>query len=167
MPEHFWKSLLADKMQEYINIKKIAGFKFKIEYRWMERYDDHCLANGYDAERSMCKEVMGFWFCFGHRFSNTYIGINIVVTKILRKHAENFFYVVSNAALLVVYPINKCFTRCRGRLYTYKDAKGYSKEEIIGEFIFEMYAIESAKYAKEKVFPAFAKTGTKEMKSFN
>ena len=58
MPEHFWKSLLADKMQEYINIKKIAGFKFEIERRWMERYDDYCFANGYDAERSVCKEVM-------------------------------------------------------------------------------------------------------------
>ena len=58
MPEYFWKSPLADKMQEYINIKKISGFKFEIERRWMERYDNFCFANGFDAEKSMCKEAI-------------------------------------------------------------------------------------------------------------
>ena len=58
MAEYFWKSLLADKMQEYINLKKITGFKFEIERRWIERYDDYCFANGYDVKRSMCKEII-------------------------------------------------------------------------------------------------------------
>lgn len=58
MTEYFWKSVLADRMQEYINLKKITGFKFEPERRWLERYDDHCFANSYDAERSMCKEVI-------------------------------------------------------------------------------------------------------------
>jgi len=37
---------------------------------------------------------------------------------------------------------------------------GYSKKEIIGRFIFEMYSSKSAEYAKTKVFPQFVKTGT-------
>ncbi len=152
MPEHFWKSLLADKMQEYINIKKIAGFKFKIEYRWMERYDDHCLANGYDAERSMCKEVMGFWFCFGHRFSNTYIGINIVVTKILRKHAENFFYVVSNAALLVVYPINKCFTRVEVGYTPTRTQKDILKKKSLANLFLRCMPLRAQNTQKRRYF---------------
>ena len=42
---------------------------------------------------------------------------------------------------------------------TLATALGYTKEEIIGRPIFDMYAPASARYAKEKVFPVFAKTG--------
>ena len=58
MAEHLWKSPLADKMQEYIRIKKIAGYRFEVERRWLERYDEYCSANGLDAEKSLLKEVV-------------------------------------------------------------------------------------------------------------
>jgi len=37
---------------------------------------------------------------------------------------------------------------------------GYTKDEIIGRIIFDMYTPDSAEYAKKNVFPVFAKTGT-------
>ncbi|MCP4605550.1 MAG: PAS domain S-box protein [Proteobacteria bacterium] len=42
---------------------------------------------------------------------------------------------------------------------TLADALGYTKEEIIGRSIFDMYTFESAQHAKENVFPVFVKTG--------
>ena len=37
---------------------------------------------------------------------------------------------------------------------------GYTKEEIIGRPVFDMYTPDSSEYAKTKVFPVFVKTGT-------
>ena len=43
---------------------------------------------------------------------------------------------------------------------TLVNALGYTREEIIGRPIFDMYAPDSAEHAKTNVFPAFVKTGT-------
>jgi len=43
---------------------------------------------------------------------------------------------------------------------TLTNALGYTKEEIIGRLIFDIYTPDSAEYAKENVFPVFMKTGT-------
>ncbi len=43
---------------------------------------------------------------------------------------------------------------------TLANALGYTKKEIVGRPIFDMYTPESAEHAKAKVFPIFAKTGT-------
>ena len=43
---------------------------------------------------------------------------------------------------------------------TMANALGYTKEEIIGRPIFDMYTPDSAEYAKATVFSEFAKTGT-------
>jgi two-component system cell cycle sensor histidine kinase/response regulator CckA len=43
---------------------------------------------------------------------------------------------------------------------TLADALGYTKEEIFGRSVFDMYAPDSAGYAKAHVFPMFLKTGT-------
>jgi PAS domain S-box-containing protein len=40
------------------------------------------------------------------------------------------------------------------------NVSGYSKEELIGRVVFEMFCSESAEYAKTKAFPDFLKTGT-------
>ena len=42
---------------------------------------------------------------------------------------------------------------------TLADELGYTKEEIIGRPIFDMYTLDSAEYAKANVFPVFAKNG--------
>lgn len=42
---------------------------------------------------------------------------------------------------------------------TLTDTSGYTKEEIMGCSVFELYATESAEYAKSKVFPEFKETG--------
>ncbi len=42
---------------------------------------------------------------------------------------------------------------------TVADQLGYTKEEIIGRPIFDMYTQDSTEYAKKKVFPLFVKTG--------
>ena len=43
---------------------------------------------------------------------------------------------------------------------TLADQLGYTKEEIIGRPIFDMYTPISAEYAKENIFPVFVSTGT-------
>jgi len=43
---------------------------------------------------------------------------------------------------------------------TLTNALGYTKEEIIGRLIFDLYTPDSAEYAKANVFPVFVKTGT-------
>ena len=43
---------------------------------------------------------------------------------------------------------------------TLANALGYTREEIIGRPIFDMYTPDSAEHAKTNVFPAFVKTGT-------
>lgn len=42
---------------------------------------------------------------------------------------------------------------------TVVEALGYTKEEIIGRPIFDLYTTDSAEYAKSNVFPIFVKTG--------
>ncbi|MFC1741835.1 PAS domain S-box protein [Nanoarchaeota archaeon] len=48
--------------------------------------------------------------------------------------------------------IINCNQTCAAKL-------GYTKEEIIGRSIFDLYTPESARYAKKNVFPRFVKTG--------
>lgn len=43
---------------------------------------------------------------------------------------------------------------------TLTNALGYTKEEIIGRLIFDVYTPDSAEHAKANVFPVFVKTGT-------
>ena len=42
---------------------------------------------------------------------------------------------------------------------TLAEALGYTKEEIIGGPVFDLYTNDSAEYAKSIVFPSFVKTG--------
>jgi len=43
---------------------------------------------------------------------------------------------------------------------TFAEELGYKKEEVIGRPVFDIYAPESAEYAKSTIFPLFVKTGS-------
>jgi len=81
-----------------------------------------------------------------------------VIGKKLR-HAEKQyrdFYNSSPDMYVSIEPSEGKVIQCNKTLL---DNLGYTKEEIIGQSVFNLYTSESAQYAKKNVFPNFQKTG--------
>ena len=47
MNNYEWKSCLADHMQTFLLLKRMAGFKYKNEGRLMEKFDQYCYDTGF------------------------------------------------------------------------------------------------------------------------
>lgn len=111
-----------------------------------------------------------YWFIRGYPFSDRNgdimggFGVIREVTeqkqaeKKLREREEKYRDLYDNAPDMHVLVDAKTATilDCNQTLV---DAIGYTKEEIIGRLIFDMYTPESATYAKADVFPVFVKNG--------
>ncbi|MGB2927323.1 MAG: PAS domain S-box protein [Desulfobacterales bacterium] len=78
--------------------------------------------------------------------------------EVLRKSEEKYQDLYDNAPDMFVSVDAKTATilDCNQTLV---DASGYTKEEIIGRPIFDIYTPDSAEYAKANVFPVFVKAG--------
>jgi integrase len=63
MNSYEWKSPLAKKIQEFITIKRMAGFKYEREERLFEKFDEYCFVNGY-THRFLSREAVE-GFCYG------------------------------------------------------------------------------------------------------
>jgi integrase/recombinase XerD len=63
MNNFVWKSSLADHMQEYLVLKRMAGFKYQREGRLMEMFDQYCFDIGFSGDRLSIDLVNGF--CYG------------------------------------------------------------------------------------------------------
>jgi integrase len=50
MKKHEWGTPLGLKMSEYLEIKRLSGFKYELEERRLERFDDFCATKKYDKE---------------------------------------------------------------------------------------------------------------------
>lgn len=50
MNKYQWKSPLGEKMQEFLTIKRMTGFKYEREGRLLEKFDEYCFANSYDSK---------------------------------------------------------------------------------------------------------------------
>jgi integrase/recombinase XerD len=49
MNNYQWKSCLADHMQTFLMLKRMAGFKYEEEARLMEKFDQYCYDNGFTS----------------------------------------------------------------------------------------------------------------------
>lgn len=58
-----WKSSLADQMQMFLKLKKMAGFKYEKEEKLLEKFDKYCLKIGFSGKALTRKLVDGF--CYG------------------------------------------------------------------------------------------------------
>ena len=63
MNSYKWESSLAQKMQEFLTIKRMAGFKYESEERLLEKFDGYCFVNGY-TEDFLSREIVE-GFCYG------------------------------------------------------------------------------------------------------
>jgi len=63
MNNYIWKSSLADNIQEYLVLKRMAGFKYKRQGRMMEMFDQYCYDIGFNGDRLNAELVNGF--CYG------------------------------------------------------------------------------------------------------
>ena len=79
--------------------------------------------------------------------------------EVLRKSEKKYQDLYDNAPDMFVSVDAKTATilDCNRTLV---NALGYTKEEVIGRLIFDIYTPESAEYAKANIFPVFVKDGT-------
>lgn len=63
MNRYEWKSPLAQKIKEFLTIKRRAGFKYESEERLLEKFDAYCFAQGYTHTFLSLELVEGF--CYG------------------------------------------------------------------------------------------------------
>ena len=69
MIKYIWKSTLADHMQEYLVLKRMAGFKYKGQGRMMETFDQYYYDTGFNGDRLNVELVDGF--CYGVYYEKT------------------------------------------------------------------------------------------------
>lgn len=62
MINYIWKSTLADHIQEYLVLKRMAGFKCKRQGRLMEVFDQYCYDTGFKGDRLNIELVAGFCY---------------------------------------------------------------------------------------------------------
>ena len=76
----------------------------------------------------------------------------------LRKSEEDYRHLYDNAPDMFysVDPATAAIIKCN---QTAADTLGYTKKELVGRSVFDIYAPESAEYAEETLFPRFKKTG--------
>lgn len=84
MNRYTWKSPLGEKMQEFLKIKRMAGFKYEREGRLLEKFDEYCFANGYDSGSLSRETVEGF--CYGTYYEKD--GTRYNKEKVLSGFAE-------------------------------------------------------------------------------
>jgi len=63
MSNYKWKSCLADQMQTFLTLKRMAGFKYEREGRLMEKFDEYCYDTGFTGNTLTFDLVNGF--CYG------------------------------------------------------------------------------------------------------
>ena len=63
MNNYEWKSCLADHMQTFLLLKRMAGFKYKNEGRLMEKFDQYCYDTGFTGNALNFELVNDF--CYG------------------------------------------------------------------------------------------------------
>ncbi len=63
MNKYVWKSKLADQMQEFLMLKRMAGFKYKTQGRMMEMFDQYCYDIDFNSNQLNPELVNGF--CYG------------------------------------------------------------------------------------------------------
>ncbi len=84
MSNYEWKSPLAKMMQEFLTIKRMAGFKYEQEKRLLEKFDEYCFVNGYTHGFLSCEAVEGF--CYGTLYEKDSTRYN--KEKVLSSFAE-------------------------------------------------------------------------------
>jgi hypothetical protein len=61
MNKYEWKSPLGKKMEEFLTVKRMAGYKYERQGRLLEKFDEYCFSNSYSF---LCREAVE-GFCYG------------------------------------------------------------------------------------------------------
>ncbi|MDR0573435.1 MAG: tyrosine-type recombinase/integrase [Tannerella sp.] len=84
MSNYIWKSKLAAKMQEYLMMKRMSGFKYETEARMMEMFDQYCFDTGFNGNGLNDELVNNF--CYGIHYEKA--STRYKKEKLLRGLAE-------------------------------------------------------------------------------
>lgn len=68
-----WKSDIAQKAQQFLQIKRMTGFKYESQEKYLRRFDAYYFQNGYTGIRITKEMVSGFIYCPKERMSGWYI----------------------------------------------------------------------------------------------
>ncbi|HEX2955993.1 MAG TPA: tyrosine-type recombinase/integrase [Chitinispirillaceae bacterium] len=71
--EYTWKSDIAQKSQQFLQIKRITGFKYDSQEKYLQRFDTYYYQNGYTGIRITKEMADGFIYCQDERTSGWYV----------------------------------------------------------------------------------------------
>ena len=70
---YVWKSDIAQKEQQFLQIKHMTGFKYDTQEKYLQRFDAYYFQNGYTGIRITKEMADGFIYCPDERMSGWYV----------------------------------------------------------------------------------------------
>lgn len=70
---YVWKSAIAQKAQQFLQIKHMTGFKYDAQEKYLQRFDSYYFQNGYTGIRITKEMTDGFIYCPDDRLSGWYV----------------------------------------------------------------------------------------------
>jgi integrase len=98
---YVWKSDIAQKAQQFLQIKHITGYKYEVQEKYLQRFDAYYFQNGYTGIRITKEMADGFIYCSDERMSGWYVKERILrdFATFLKKqwHSEIYIPIVQSA----------------------------------------------------------------------
>ncbi len=70
---YVWKSDIAQKVQQFLQVKHMTGFKYDAQEKYLQRFDTYYFQNGYTGIRITKEMTDGFIYCPYDRLSGWYV----------------------------------------------------------------------------------------------
>lgn len=70
---YVWKSDIAQKAQQFLQIKHMTGFKYDTQEKYLQRFDSYYFQNGYTGIRITKEMVDSFIYCSNERMTGWYV----------------------------------------------------------------------------------------------
>jgi len=71
--KYVWKSDIAQKAQQFLQIKHMTGFKYATQEKYLQRFDAYYFQNGYTGIRITKEMTDRFIYCPDDRLSGWYV----------------------------------------------------------------------------------------------
>lgn len=84
MINYEWKTSPGKKMQEFLNLKRVTGFKYERPERLLQRFDEYCFLNGYTDDHLSREAAEGFCYGIYYEKSATRYGKELILNSFAR-----------------------------------------------------------------------------------
>jgi integrase/recombinase XerD len=93
--EYIWKSDIAQKSQQFLQIKHMTGFKYNSQVKYLQRFDTYYFQNGYTGIRITKEMADGFIYCQDERMSGWYVKERLLrdFALFLKDHGYSEIYI--------------------------------------------------------------------------